>query len=78
MAQADAWYAERFVPERSDLPCTLANNADRRLPAHDVSALAGECWCFIKMIRAVCVPETGTPGGYSKNGMAKALPPTQA
>ncbi|QHB32945.1 O-methyltransferase [Yersinia canariae] len=75
-AHVDAWFAEKLVPEGSDLKYILAINANQGLPTHDVSALQGKMLAiFIQMTRAVRVLEIGTLGGYSTIWMAKALPP---
>lgn len=75
--QVDAWFAEKLAPEDSDLKYALANNAEKGLPTHDVSALQGKMLAmFIRMTCAVQVLEIGTLGGYSTIWMARALPPT--
>ncbi|WP_315708286.1 O-methyltransferase [Brenneria uluponensis] len=72
----DAYLERSLLPKNANLAQTLALNAERGLPPHDVSSLQGQfLMLMVQISGARRVLEIGTLGGFSTQYMARALPP---
>jgi len=71
----DGYLAARLLPDDPVLDAALSANKAARLPAIDVSPLAGKFLHLVaRMMGARRILEIGTLGGYSTIWLARALP----